>query len=78
MHLLRPLRHSVAIARPFIRPAGCTVAVRKPSAVRGLLTQSRDRGPLEVSFIDIYSEDPGFTDQQTAMSFETVKDLAPC
>ncbi|CAD0081968.1 unnamed protein product, partial [Aureobasidium vineae] len=46
MHLLRPLRHSVTIARPSIaRFARRPVVLRRLNVVRGLLTQARDRGP---------------------------------
>lgn len=51
MHLLRSFRHSIGIARPSARFARCTVAVRKPNIVRGLLTQSRDCGPSDPPLI---------------------------
>lgn len=70
MHLLRPFRHSVAIARPFARSARRTVAIRELGAVRELLTQSRDRGPSEVSTIRIRIEDAGFTDEEAAIPFK--------
>ncbi|KAI4835446.1 hypothetical protein E4T44_08567 [Aureobasidium sp. EXF-8845] len=59
MHLLRPLRH---IARTSaIRAARVPVALSRPSLVRGLLTQSRDRGssdpPLITQTIPEYFRD---------------------
>jgi hypothetical protein len=54
MHILRPLRHSVVVARTSaIRSARTPVAFSKPKLIRGLLTQSRDRGPIDVSMIEV-------------------------
>jgi hypothetical protein len=53
MHLLRPLRHSVVVARTSaVRSARTPVTFLRPNFVRGLLTQSRDRGPSDVSMIE--------------------------
>jgi hypothetical protein len=55
MHLLRPLRHTLVVARTSaIRSARISVAFSRPNFIRGLLTQSRDRGSSDVSVIQTH------------------------
>ncbi|KEQ93743.1 hypothetical protein AUEXF2481DRAFT_41475 [Aureobasidium subglaciale EXF-2481] len=54
MHLFRPCRSSKAIARPSILHCAktCCAKSRVLSGIRGLLTQARDRGPVDPPLIE--------------------------